>query len=138
MSRAAVRVFGGVLVAVFLTVGLVSAQDKPTQDKEKKEAVLVAADISGTWDGTVETPDGTISFGLTLKLEKDKVSGEIASDQGGAPVTGAFADGRLSLTFDYNGTPVTMTGALKDEALSGDMAFGSGEMVMGWTAKRRK
>lgn len=138
MRERVIRVLGVLVVAFFLVgIGLGAAQDKPAQEKEKKETIAAADAISGAWDGNLESQNGTISFGLVVKLDKDKVTGDISSEQGSAPVSGTWTDGKLSLTFDYNGSPVSMTGAIKDEALSGEMNFG-GQMVMSWTAKKRK
>lgn len=138
MRERAIRILGGLILALFV-VGIAagSAQDKPAQEKEKKETATSVDPLSGAWDGSVETQNGAISFGLTMKLDKEKVSGDIASEQGSSPLSGTWTDSKLSVTFDYNGTPVEMTGGLKDDTLSGEMSFG-GQMVMSWTAKKRK
>lgn len=137
MRRNLVRAFGFLVVALLVAgAALSAAQDKPAQDKEKKETVAAADDLSGDWDGTTETPNGTISFTLKIVLDKDKVTGEIASSEGGAPVSGTWTDGKLSATFDYNGTPMTMTGTLKEGVLSGEMNFGGGQAIMPWSAKK--
>jgi hypothetical protein len=121
---------------VFLAAGASFAQDKPAAGQEKKEGA--AADpLTGDWDGSAETQNGPVSFLLKVKLEKDKFTGEISSDQGGAPITGTWAEGKFSGSFDFNGTPVAMTGAMKDGVLSGEMSFGGGQMIMNWTAKRK-
>jgi len=128
------------LVLVSLLVvgaGLAASQDKPAQEKEKKEAVAAADPLSGDWEGSVETPNGTITFGLKLKVDKDKVSGEIASPEGSVPLTGTWTEGMLSATFDYNGTPITMAGAIKDDLLGGEMSYGDGQALMPWSAKRQ-
>jgi uncharacterized protein len=135
MSRS-FRILGILLVAVALAAGAGMAQDKPAAGQDKKENA--AADpLTGSWDGSVETPNGVISFTLTLKLDKDKVTGEIGSEQGNTPLTGTWTEGKLNASFDYNGTPITMAGALKDGALAGEMSFGGGQAIMPYTAKKK-
>jgi hypothetical protein len=137
--RSSVRIPGFVLVGVLAVgIGFAFAQEKPPagQDKEKKESVAVVDPVSGAWDGSVETQNGPIAFGLTIKLEKDKLSGEIASQEGTVPISGTWAEGKLSVTFDYNGGPVAMSGQLKEGALSGDMSFAGGQSVLPWSAKK--
>lgn len=119
----------------FLGAGLAAAQDKPAQEP-KKEVVAAADPLSGNWEGTVETPNGTISFGLKLKVEGDKVSGEIASPEGAVPLSGTWTEGKLNASFDYNGTPITMTGGVKEEVLAGEMSYGGGQAIMPYSAKR--
>ncbi len=80
MRERVMQVVGMLLVALFVVgVGFGSAQDKPAQEKEKKETTAAADPLSGAWDGSVETQNGAISFALTVKLDKDKVTGDIAS-----------------------------------------------------------
>ena len=52
-------------------------------------------------------------FTLKLKLDKDKVTGEVGSQQGAVAITeGTFVDGKLTISFTYvDGNAVTMTGA---------------------------
>lgn len=135
--RRSVRILGIVLVgALVVGAGWASAQDKPAGDKDKKETVAAADPISGDWEGSVDTPNGTINFKLTIKVDKDKVSGEIGSSEGSSPLTGTWTDSKLTASFDYNGTPVVMTGGVKDAALTGEMNYGGGQSVMNYTAKR--
>jgi hypothetical protein len=137
MSRA-FRFVGVLFVACMLVgVGAGFAQDKPAGGQDKKENAAAADPLTGDWDGSVESQNGAVSFTLKLKLEKDKFTGEIASDQGGAAISGTWTDGKFNGAFDFNGTPVAMTGTLKEGVLSGEMNFGGGQMVMNWTAKKK-
>ncbi len=45
-----------------------------------------AADISGTWKGTAETPNGTIERTFTFKVEGNKLTGETTSQMMGKSV----------------------------------------------------
>jgi hypothetical protein len=133
----ALRIMAVVFVAFALAGGGIGfAQDKPAAGQDKKETV--AADpLTGDWDGSVKTQSGTISFTMKLKLEKDKFSGEIASQEGGTPITGTWSDGKFSGNFDYNGSAVVMTGAFKDAVLTGEMNRGAEQTAMPWTARKK-
>jgi hypothetical protein len=137
VSMRAFRTLGILVVAAMLVAaGASFAQDKPAAGQEKKTAA--AADpLSGDWEGSVETQNGAIAFTLKLKLENDKVIGEIGSQEGSTSLSGTWTDGKLSASFDYNGTPVTMGGTLKDGALSGEMSFGGGQSLMTYSAKKQ-
>lgn len=60
----------------------------------------MAADLTGTWKGTAETPNGTIERTFVFKAEGAKVTGESTSAMfGKAPITdGKIEDGVLSFT----------------------------------------
>jgi hypothetical protein len=75
---------------------------------------------------------------LVLKVEGDKVTGTISSDQGGGPISGgSWKEGALSIAFDVNGTAVTMVGAIKDGKLVGTLDLG-GQMQMPWAAVKKQ
>ena len=135
--RNVVHIIGVLVVAGLLVAsGPAFAQDKPAGGQDKKESVAAADPISGDWEGSVESPNGVIAFTLKLKLDKDKLSGEIASAEGGSPISGTWTDGKLSAEFDYNGTPITMNGGVKEGVLSGEMSYGGGQAIMAYSAKR--
>jgi hypothetical protein len=131
----------GIAVALFLVggpgVALGQAQP-PQQDKEKAAA---ADPVSGDWDGSVEMSDGPMAFSMKLKLDKDKVTGEISGPQGTATFSeGSWSkdDAKLSISFTYvDGASVSMTGALKEGQLTGSLDYGGGQMLLNWSAKKR-
>jgi len=135
---ARLRVVAAVVVAL-LAIGVPAALAQGGGQVEKPKETAAAADlISGDWEGSVALPDGNISFFMKLKLDKDKVTGEIGSDQGSSQVTGTWADAKLSLSFTYvNGEAISMTGAFKEDQLGGDITIGSGQMVTVWVAKKK-
>jgi hypothetical protein len=137
MSRA-FRIVG-ILFVVFSLVGVGAsvAQDKPAAGQDKKESVAAADPLTGDWEGNVELQNGPVPFTMKLKLEKDKFTGDIASQEGGVAITGTWTDGKFNGNFDYNGTAVVMTGTLKEAVLTGEMNFGGGQMVMTYTAKKK-
>jgi len=135
---ARVRVLAVVVVAL-LAFGAPAALAQGGAQVEKPKETAAAADpISGEWEGSVALPDGNIPFFMKLKLDKDKVTGEIGSNQGSSQVTGTWAEAKLTLSFTYvNGESISMTGAFKEEQLGGDMTIGGGQMVTVWVAKKK-
>jgi hypothetical protein len=113
-----------------------AAAAAPGADAPAKPAAAGSDPISGQWDGITGTGDQTIGFTLVLKLEGDKVSGTISSDQGGGPISGAWKDSALTISFDVNGTAVTMVGAIKEGKLAGTLDLG-GQTQMPWAAVKK-
>jgi hypothetical protein len=76
---------------------------------------------------------------MTLKLDGAKVTGEVGSVQGAAPITEAsWADGKLTIAFTYvDGAAVQMTGVVTDGALGGSLSYGGGQIVATWAAKKK-
>jgi hypothetical protein len=126
------RVFA--ILAVGVCLAAVSAAWAQDQDK------AAAADaITGEWEGAVEMPDGVMPFSLKLKLDKDKVTGEIGSQQGAVAISeGSFVDGKFTIKFTYvDGNAVVMTGGVADGQLAGSLNYGGGQMVANWSAKKK-
>ncbi len=130
MKKTLARLLPMIIVVSLAGGALAGAQDKPKP----------AADpITGTWEGTVELPDGAMPFTMTLKLDGAKVTGEVGSVQGAAPITeGAWVDSKLTVAFTYvDGAAVQMTGAVNDGGLGGSLSYGGGQMVVTWAAKKK-
>lgn len=131
--------------AVNVTRATGPAADQPAGEKPPaggaapaKPAAAAAGDpLTGSWDGVTGNSDMSVPFTMNLKLEGEKVTGDISSEQGGTTFTpGVFKDGALSITFDFNGMAVTMVGALKEGKLVGTMDF-AGQMQMSWAAVKK-
>jgi hypothetical protein len=112
-------------------------KDKAKDQDKAKDAGAPADVVTGEWDGAVDAGGNTIGFTLRLKLDKDKVTGEIASEQGAVPLTdGGYADSKLTVAFNYvDGTPVTLSGAIADGQMTGTLSYGG--QPMGFAAKKR-
>ena len=72
-------------------------------------------DVTGDWDVTVTSPQGTNTTPVTFKQEGDKVSGMFKSPQGTLPFDGGTMTGSdLKFTFTINAQgmelPITLTG----------------------------
>lgn len=135
----------GLVAAVLATACLLAApafaqsggdkQPPPGQGGDK-----AAADpVTGEWEGLIDMPDGPMPFGLVLKLDQGKVTGEIGSSSGSVTITeGSWADGKLSIRFTYvDGADVEMVGALAEGQFSGSLSYGGGQMVLNWIAKKK-
>lgn len=69
---------------------------------------MLAADVTGTWKGTVETPNGSAERTFTFKVDGEKLTGETTSSMMGksAIMNGKISGDALSFTiqlkFDGN------------------------------------
>lgn len=113
------------------------AADKPAGGAEKPAAAS-GDPISGVWDGVTGTEEMARNFTLTLKVAGDKVTGEIASDEGAIPLaSGSWKEGALVISFDFAGMgTITMAGGLKEGKLVGTLDL-AGQMQMPWAAVKR-
>jgi hypothetical protein len=99
--------------------------------------VNAADPISGQWDGVTGQGEQTVAFVLNVKVDGEKVTGDISSEQGGAALSsGVWKDGTLTMTFDFGGMTATMVGAMKEGKLIGTLDIG-GQMQMAWAAVKK-
>ena len=135
------------------TLALTKATGDPTQPAEDKPAAGAATGapaaagkpagaagdpITGQWDGVTGNNDMSVPFTMNLKLDGEKVTGDISSDQGGAPFsTGTWKDGALNLSFELSGMgTVTMVGAMQEGKLVGSLDV-AGQFQMQWAAVKK-
>jgi hypothetical protein len=121
----------GTVVLTRTTGDKPAAADKPT-------AANAADLLSGQWDGVTGNDEMSVPFTMNLKLDGEKVTGDISSDQGGAPFSiGTWKGGALNLSFEYGGMgTVTMVGAMKEGKLVGSLDI-AGQMQMQWAAVKK-
>ena len=124
------------LIAI-LTIAVLAAASSAAAQTAKP-----SPDISGKWTLVVQA-DQPITSDLEIKLEGKKVSGTVNNaDRGSAPITGEYADGKLtfSLSMQSQGgsIAVSFAGELKaDGTLAGTMNHGQPQ-ELNWTAERVK
>ncbi|HVF88655.1 MAG TPA: hypothetical protein VNH22_01230 [Blastocatellia bacterium] len=100
-----------------------------------------AASLSGVWNFTVETANGTGSPVFTLKQEGENVSGTYKGQFGEVPVTGTVKGNEVTLkmkvNFQGNDVDITYKGTREgDNSMKGKASFGDmGEVT--WTATRK-
>jgi hypothetical protein len=118
-----------ILVAVAVALVPVAAQDA------KK------IDITGTWEMTVESPQGQMVITANYKQEGETLTGTHVSEMGEAPLKGTVkgADIEYTITIDMGGQQMSI---LHKAKVDGDTITGSaiiGEMgTIAFTAKRKK
>lgn len=81
--------------------------------------------FAGVWEGAAQTPNGDVSLRATFKVQDGKLTGAIESSMGPIPiVNSAFADGKLTLTFDLQGGAGTLGCVLKGDRIDGVWEYG--------------
>ena len=72
--------------------------------------LVLAADVSGTWDAAVESSLGSGSPTLILKQEADKLSGEYSGALGKAALAGSIKGDEVEFAFkvDAGGEAITV------------------------------
>lgn len=106
--------------------------------------VALAADASGTWKASIETPNGTMENTFAFKVDGDKISGSVTMGQmGEAPISEGKVDGdnvSFAVVREFNGNQMRINYKGK---VSGDEMKLTGEVVgmdrtFEMTAKREK
>jgi hypothetical protein len=125
-------VFAIVTVAVLALAGSAFAQEKP------KETPKI--DVSGTWDLSVESPQGTMTLTSTFKQDGEKLTGVQSSQMGEMPLEGTIkgTDIAFAIVIDMQGQQITIAyaGKVDGETMSGTIEFG-GMASATWTAKKQ-
>jgi hypothetical protein len=104
-----------------------------------------AAPFIGEWTLQLEGPNGPATFALNVKVEKDRVVGEIAAPGSDPnPITDVTRSDKsllLSYTFDYQGndvfTVVSLTPGPEDKT-SAQIDFANGAYVMTGMATKKE
>ena len=102
--------------------------------------VFAQTNITGDWDVTVTSPQGTNTTPVTFKQEGAKVSGMFKAPQGTLPFeNGSVTGDDLKFTFTINAQgmelPITLTGKITGDTIAGKADFG-GFAEGDWSAKR--
>jgi hypothetical protein len=73
----------------------------------------MAADVEGTWTGSVDTPNGAVAVAYTFKAEGDRLTGSTTGPDGTViPISnGTIMGNKISftLTLDFGGGPTTFS-----------------------------
>jgi hypothetical protein len=95
--------------------------------------------LTGDWDMTIASPQGTNTVKVTLTQDGESVSGLLKSQFGELPVTGALTGDDLNIAFSLpiqgQLVDIVMTGKVVGPTLAGTVQFG-GFGEGDWTAKR--
>ena len=130
----------GLLSASVLAAGSLAPVARPAGQVTAADA----APFIGDWTLTLQGPNGPGTFALSLKVEKEKVTGEISSEQlPKQPITDmSIADKRLNMgySFTWEGNPVEAVVSLwpsDDGKMSAQIDFAGGAYIMLGTASRK-
>jgi len=130
-------------VLAFALVCLVAVSAVPAYAQEAPTPADMTAkvDVTGVWDMSVETPNGTIENVATLKQEGEKLTGTLASQMGEIAMEGTVVGSEIKwiLNIDMGGQQVAIAfaGKVEGEAMAGIFEMG-GMGTAAWTAKKRK
>jgi hypothetical protein len=95
--------------------------------------------VSGDWDFTINSPQGSNTTRVTLKQDATKLDGLFKSPAGELPFTGTMDgdDMKFTFTINFQGMPldIAMTGKVAGDSITGKANFG-GFVDGDWTAKR--
>src|SRR5262249_52168719 len=96
--------------------------------------------VSGDWDVTIVSPQGSNTIRVTLKQDGEKLSGTFRSPQGELPFEGGTLTGnevKFAFSVPFQGAPllITLTGKVEGSNVAGKADFG-GFAEGEWTAKR--
>jgi hypothetical protein len=84
--------------------------------------------VAGDWDVTIVSPQGANTSKVTFKQDGEKVSGMFKSPAGELPLDGTLTgnDVKLAFTVTFQGQPlpITLTGKLEGETMTGKADFG--------------
>lgn len=133
----------GLAAAVLVTSVLASAAAAATAPQPAQATAADAAPFVGDWTLTLQGPNGP-AFDLSIKTEKERVSGEIANaNMATQPITDITrADKTLVLryTFTWEGNPVDAAVSLTPGAegkINAQIDFAGGAYTMTGTAAKR-
>lgn len=126
------RIFGSVFVltALFLS----AAQPRP--------AAPAQSGVAGTWDITIDSPNGQNKALLVIKKEGDKLTGAMKSPRGERPLTSITLNAN-DITFVMNANiqgqdmVFTYKGKVEKDSMKGDVDFG-GFATGTWSAVPHK
>lgn len=133
------RILSSTLLVASLAIAHIGAQQAPSITPAD------AAPFLGEWTLTLEGPNGPGTFNLMLKVENEKVLGEIANElvpaQAITNVSIASKSLRLAYTFPWEGNPieavVTLTPA-EGGKTSAQIDFAGGAYTMSGAATKKE
>jgi hypothetical protein len=88
----------------------------------------LAADMTGTWAFSVDTPNGKRESTIDFKQDGEKLTGTVHGQMGDTPLAGSVkgSDVSWSVTREFNGQSfrIDYTGKVEGSKMSGNLKFG--------------
>jgi hypothetical protein len=96
--------------------------------------------VTGDWNMTLETPQGTMDMGMSLEVKQGKLTGTLHGTQGDVPLAGTV-DGktlRMELNADtpQGSMTIDFTGEIDGDKITNGSADLGGMGTMTWSATR--
>lgn len=124
---------------ILMTVGALVAAAVGLLAQAPSQASKV--DVTGSWESTIESPQGNATSAATYKQEGEKLTGTHVGQMGELPLSGTVkgTDITFTITIDAEGQKfvLTYTGKVDGDTIKGTVDFG-GMGTATWTAKRKK
>jgi len=90
-----------------------------------------AADVTGTWKGSIETPNGARDVTLKLKSEGDKLTGTMSGRQGEVELQDPKMDGdNISFTMTRGDFKMEYKGKVSGDQINFDIAVAGQTLKM--------
>ena len=84
--------------------------------------------VAGSWDATLNSPQGTFNVQFNLKQDGEKLTGVVKSQRGERPLEGTLKGKEVTLKwttkYEENDLPITLTGALDGSTMKGTADYG--------------
>jgi hypothetical protein len=101
-------------------------------------ATPAQASLVGTWDGSADTPDGTVTFQMLLQQNGDALAGQIPTPDGNAALQKvSFSGSMLVFEVDYMGGTYRIEAALEGTSLKGKWSSVTGSESGPFTAQKK-
>jgi hypothetical protein len=126
------------LILVVAAIALAAAVPVLAQDQPKEKKI----DVTGSWEVSVEGPEGPITLTATYKQDGEKLTGtQVGGPMGEEHLEGTVKGNEIAykITVDVEGQQFTLsyTGKIDGDTITGTVDFG-GMGSSAWTAKRKK
>jgi hypothetical protein len=83
-----------------------------------------AADMTGTWDVSVQTPQGSGTPTFVLKQDGNKLSGDYEGAFGTSKVAGSVDGNNFIIEYTMSGTKIVYSGTIDGNKIKGTAKFG--------------
>ena len=99
-------------------------------------ACALAADVNGTWKGSIETPNGNRDVTMHLKADGAKLTGTVSGRQGDVEIQDGKIDGdNISFAFARGDFKMLYKGKVSGDQINFEISVG--DRVIQMTAKKQ-